>query len=181
MHNFSGKRRRRSRRNWDLFFGNQLLESLLEHGAVAATAARVDEDNNRRLWRLHALAVAVAFVEPGLAGGGVLEPDGVAHGEPEVLRHQEAPPQLLLVNPHPRQPAPPKRLYHGRPRRDPRRFAGRRRLHFPLSNTPKTSFSNSNLVRPRVSTQNEECFHVVERDRVMSEAARGIYNINHHS
>ena len=99
---------------------------------MAAAAAGVDEDDHRRRRRVGVLAVGAAEVA-GFAGGGVLEADGIAHCEAEVLRHGQLLLQLLLVNPHAGKPAAAYRLHNRRPHRYLVRVSRcRRRFHLLL-------------------------------------------------
>ena len=61
-----------------------MLESLLEGGAMTAAAAGVDEDDHGTGRSGGVLALSAANVA-GLAGGGVLKPNGISHCVAQIL------------------------------------------------------------------------------------------------
>ena len=76
----------------------------------------VDEDNHGAEQSGGVLALGTADVA-GLAGDGVLKPNGITHCVAQVLRHCQLLLQLLLVNLDLENTAAAKRFHEGRPNR----------------------------------------------------------------
>lgn len=95
----------------NLFLAHEKLEALLKHRSMSATAFGVNKHNHRHLRRNRILAAiffgrdsdeVMASGQTAVAGGGVLQANGITHGEADVGGHEQLLLQVLLVYPNPR-------------------------------------------------------------------------------
>ena len=121
---------------------------------MAAAAAGVDEDDHGAERSGGVLALGTVDVA-GLAGDGVLKPNGITHCIAQVLRHCQLLLQLLLVNSDPGNTAAAKRFHERRPNRNLVRVTrGRRRSHLRSRSLffPTTRFFSSLRQTPRLAS-----------------------------